>query len=377
MSERILFVDDEPNVLSAYRRALRKRFQFDTAQSGEEGLGAIESNAPYAVVVSDLKMPGMTGIELLSCIRERFPDTVRVMVTGFADLQAAVSAVNEGNIFRFLTKPVEQDVLVGALEASLDQYRLITAERELLENTLSGSVKVMADVLSLVNPGAFSRASRVRRYVRHITTELGLSSSWMFDVAALLSHIGCVALPPDTLQKVCAGQELSDAEQKMFDAHPRVAHDLLVHIPRMEAVAQIIARQMEDFEPNSYAEDPRDRDVVILGAQILRTALGFDRLLMLGNDPPEALAQLRDRPETFDVSFVNALEDLSVAAPEVRALKVSELQAHMVLDENVLSVDGRLVTTKGEEVTSAMLERLKNWAQRVGIVEPVRVLVPQ
>ncbi len=136
MAPKVLFVDDDPNILEAYQRQFWKQYQIDTALAGDRGLEAVAKNGPYAVIVSDLKMPGMNGVQLLSRVREMAPDSVRIMLTGFAEVQTAIDAVNEGNIFRFLTKPCQPDVLARALDAGIEQYRLITANRELLEQSL-------------------------------------------------------------------------------------------------------------------------------------------------------------------------------------------------------------------------------------------------
>jgi DNA-binding NtrC family response regulator len=128
-------VDHEENILLAYQRQLRKEFQIETALGGGPAPEAIAQRGPYAVIVSDMRMPGMDGVQFLSKVKERAPDSVRMMLTGNNDLQTAMQAVNEGNSFRFLTKPCTPETLAKALEAGLEQYRLITAERELLEKT--------------------------------------------------------------------------------------------------------------------------------------------------------------------------------------------------------------------------------------------------
>src|SRR5829696_4359 len=138
MIGKILCVDDERNVLEAYQRSLRKEFHIEIATSGAEGLAAVESQGPYAVIVSDMRMPGMDGIRFLAKVKEKAPDSVRIMLTGNADQQTAIEAVNEGNIFRFLTKPCPPETLAKALSAGLQQYWLVVAEKELLEKTLSG-----------------------------------------------------------------------------------------------------------------------------------------------------------------------------------------------------------------------------------------------
>ena len=129
MSTKILCVDDEENVLTGLQRTLRKQFPIDIAVGGAAGLQRLERDGPYAVVMADMQMPEMNGIEFLKKAQAAAPDTVRLMLTGNADQKTAVDAVNDGHVFRFLTKPCDPPQLTSALEAALKQYRLITAER--------------------------------------------------------------------------------------------------------------------------------------------------------------------------------------------------------------------------------------------------------
>jgi len=213
MSDKILFVDDEPILLQGYQRLLRKDFQISTAVGGAAALLLVKQEGPFGVIVSDMRMPEMNGIEFLTRVRKLAPDTVRIMLTSGSDLDVAIHAVNEGNIFRFLSKPENKDTLAKTLTDSLAQYHLVCAEKELLENTLRGTVYVLTEVLSLVSPAAFSRAARVRRYVQHVVTKLSLAHPWKYEVAAMMSQLGCVTLDPNTLETVYSGQDLSPEEE--------------------------------------------------------------------------------------------------------------------------------------------------------------------
>jgi PAS domain S-box-containing protein len=149
MPPKVLFVDDEPAVLEGVRTMLRKRFDVTTALGPEKGLEALQGPEPFAVVVSDLKMPGMDGVTFLSKVRTISPDTTRMVLTGHADVDVAIDAVNQGNVFRFLTKPCPSEVLIKAIEDGLEINRLILSERALqrkseeqrnrLENILTGT----------------------------------------------------------------------------------------------------------------------------------------------------------------------------------------------------------------------------------------------
>ncbi len=379
MPEKVLFVDDDPNLLAACRRSLRKDFEVETAASGQEGLERVSDQGPFAVILADMRMPSMDGIQFLTIVQQTACDSVRMMLTGNADQETAINAVNEGHIFRFLTKPCPKETQVKAVQAGIDQYRLIVAEKQLLEETLNGSIKVMTDILSFVNPKAFGRASRVRRYARHIVEALSLPDLWKYEVAAMLSQIGCLTLPRETMERVYAGQELLQEEQEAFASHPDVGERLIGNIPRMEDIAHMISRQQEPFAWNHPGAQPSERDAVTRGGHVLRVAIDFDDLLSHGIDPQAALRQLRQQPQEYDPELVDALSSLTMRPNEAlrRTVGVDQLDVHMILDQNVTSSKGQLLITCGQEITTVILELLRRWSQGIGVAEPISVLIPQ
>jgi len=372
MLKRILCVDDEPNVLQAFERQFRKRFEIQTAQGPELGLQAISGNGPFAVVVSDLRMPGMDGIQFLARARELSPDTVRVMLTGQADLSAAVAAVNQGHIFQFLSKPCPSDVLARVLESALEQYRLVTAERELLEQTLRGSIGVLSEILSLVNPLAFSQAQRIRRYVRHMAERLNLPDQWQYELAAMLSQIGCVTVPSDILDKFYSAQPLNAEEQEILSSQERVGRKLLARIPRLDTVAEMVAHQRSAWNGRTGNADP-----VATGAHLLKVALDFDGQMMRGGTPETVLAGMR-KGRQYDPSFVAALEQVQVeeAERETRLVHLSQLRTQMITNCDVRSRTGLLLLAKGQEITESAIARLQTFAVTIGVVEPIGVILP-
>ena len=367
---RVLLVDDEPNVLEGLERTLFGDYDVFTAESGAEGLETIEQEGPFSVVVSDMRMPEMNGAAFLARVHQTAPDTVRVLLTGQADMDSAIAAVNEGNIFRFLCKPCPQDLLFRSLEAAVKQYELTTAERDLLENTLKGAVKVLTEVLSLASPVAFSRSDQIKELVAHMAGRLELENRWSYEVAGMLSHIGCITLPPDTLERIYAGQAISDDEESMFADHPEVGHRLLVNIPRLDAVARMIRGQNDP----ATTTDEKER----MGAEMLRVALAVDRLMAAGSGLRNAVNELR-RLGGYDERLLAAVWDFRGEKPSevVRALGVAELQSFMILDEDVFAKNGNVLVPKGRELSNVLVERLKNWGRGIGIVEPIRVRVPQ
>ena len=362
MAERILLVDDDSNILDGYRRTLSREFHIETAMGGPQALKLVTDNGPYAVVVSDMRMPGMDGVQLLSAIKDQAPNTVRVMLTGNADMDTAIDAINEGNIFRFLNKPCGKDMMAKTLTAALMQYRLLIAEDQLLEETLSGAIQVLTEVLSLVNPAAFSRAERARRYIHHIVTAMKLGNPWQYEVAAMMSQLGCVTLAPETIEAVYSGEKLSAGEQAQYDAHPSVAYNLLSKIPRLEPIAWMIEHQNRPFG------EIDDRAEMRLGAEILRLTLAYEQLIHKGRSRTDAAHLLASQNKQFSPAFFEALVTLDPNAEDggVHKSRIEMLAPGMIIQADVRSVDGALLVAKGQEVTQPLIIKLKNlYARRV------------
>jgi response regulator RpfG family c-di-GMP phosphodiesterase len=372
--EKILLVDDDSNVLAGYRRILSREFHMDTAQDGEQALKILSESGPYGAVVADMRMPGMDGVQLLSKVRAQWPNTVRVMLTGNADMETAVDAINEGNIFRFLIKPCSKELMAKTLTAALVQYRLVTAESQLLQETLSSSIQVLTEVLSLVNPAAFGRAERARRYIHQIVSALQLSNPWRYEVAAMMSQLGCVTLAPETIQAVYNGEQLSAHELEQYEAHPRVASSLLSKIPRLEPIAWMIEHQ------NQPAPDDGDPDMenVKMGAEILRLTLAYEQLIQKGTSRTEAVHSLSSRNRGLNPRFIEALVALDPNAEdgEIRKCRIEMLSPGMIVQEEIRGADKTLVVSKGQEVTAPLILKLKNLRARRVIGGEVTVSMP-
>lgn len=379
MNNKILCVDDDSNILQGYRRVLRKDFEIQIAEGGEEAIAAIRRGSDYAVIVSDMRMPGMNGIEFLARAKELAPDSVRIMLTGDAGQQTAMDAVNEGMIFRFLTKPCSPEMLAKALKAGIEQFRLINAEKELLEQTLGNSIQVLIDVLALVNSTAFSRATRVKRLTHEIAVQLGIQNIWEIELAALLSQIGCVSVPEIVLKKISVCQQLTEEELKLYQQHPQIGHDLIAQIPRMEMVAAIISHQnlrQCDYEREEYE---LVGPITKICAQILKVVLDFDRLLELGNSPRDAVELLEERGGWYDPLTLIILRELIEEMIEqflVRRISALNLELGMILDEDIRSLDGTTIIQNGQEITMPLMMRLKNFAENGLIDDLIRVKIP-
>ena len=375
MSEQVLFVDDEQNVLGAIQRTLHRHVEVQTASSAGEALKLLEQSGPFALVVSDMRMPVMNGAQFLAQVREKHPDTVRMILSGQADLQATIAAVNEGHIYRFLSKPCATPQLLAAVNDGITQHRLLTAEKVLLEQTLSGSVKMLIEILGLVAPAASSRASRLQRYTIDLAAALGLEHRWQWGLAAFVSQIGCVALPKEILQKIEAEQALSDEERRLYDGHPEIAGRLLAAIPRLDDVAAIVGGQFSMPELAGKPDQIGLWDVRSIGQLLLRTSIELDRQLMRGDHRDAAIETLRTSKLGFPASVIHALRTLTVVteATVVRQIRLRDLAPGMVLDEDLFSTKGIRLVPAGLEVTRTVIVRLMSIAGGVGVTEPFRV----
>jgi ActR/RegA family two-component response regulator len=376
VAEKILLVDDDSNILDAYRRSLGREFLLETALGSEQGLKLATENGPYAVVVADMQMPEMNGIQLLTKIKALSPDTIRVMLTGNADKDTAVNAINEGNIFRFLSKPCSKEMIGKTLTAALLQYRLVTAEKQLLEQTLSGSIQVLTEVLSLVNPAAFGRAERARRYIHHVAVAMKLGNPWQYEVAAMMSQLGCVTLPPETIDAVHRGEKLPPNEQTQYDAHPKVAFDLLSKIPRLEPIAWMIEHQNQPL-PEAALGGSQSADMR-KGAEILRLTLAYEKLIHKGSSRTDAVHTLSRQNRDCSPDFFSALITLDPNAEEggIRKCQIDDLVPGMIIQQEVRTPDNVLLVSKGQEVTPPLLLKLKNFHAKRAIAKDVTVSMP-
>lgn len=376
MNQKVLFVDDEPNVLQSIRRGLRKVFDVHTAEGGEAALQLLRDEGSFAVIVSDMRMPGMNGVELLSQVKKLWPDTVRMMLTGNADQETAVDAVNHGDIFRFLNKPCENTLLGDAVKDGIRQHALVTAERDLLENTLRGSIKALAEVLSLTNPEVFGRTTRYKYLMRRLGTALELPDLWQLESVALLSQMGCVTIPEELVKRKIDGHSLPDEELDAFVAHTKVGADLIAAIPRMEAIAESIRYQERNFDGTGYPKDgPRGEDIP-LGARLMKPILDFDACESSGASSEVALGRLRQQQERYDPTILVALEStLHQTAPRKPVLtNIGSLVDSMILADDVRTSTDVLLVAKGQETTSSVRRHLQNFLLRGLIDNDVMVL---
>jgi len=392
MAERVLLIDDDPNVLSGLKRQLRNSFDVTTANGGAEAVETVKTSAPFAVVVSDMRMPGIDGVETLEKIRKIAPETVRTMLTGNADQQTAIDAINKGNIFRFFNKPCPKDVMEEGLIAAVRQYKLVTAEKNLLEQTLAGSVKVLTDVLALSDPELFQQSARIREWAKKIKPKLSLEYSWHLDLAAMLAPIGRVAVPKETLNKEKKGEALSTAEQQLIARVPEISRDLISNIPRLKDVAEIIYYQDKNFDGSGFPVRAIGEESTILEGESIPQ---ISRLLKILN----VLAQVSKTamPAKAEFDFIEkssgmydpdllklvrrVLDDQNTGeeASELLEIGINLIRAGDILQADLKNCDNQLLLAVDYEITDAQVRRLRelaNLGQIKGSATVLRISKP-
>jgi len=360
MTPRILWVDDEASLIQSMKRQLHSDFDISEAHSGDEALEVLGKTVePFSVIVSDQRMPGMDGIELLSLVKDLAPDSVRIMLTGYAEQSTAIDAVNQGQIFRFLTKPCPPHLVLRSLRDAVRQHELITAERELLEKTLMGSIQVLVDMLALANPVAFRRASRVRDNVEQVAKLLRLHDAWQVTAAATLSHMGYITLPAAVLENYYAGRNLSPAEESMMHGQVENTAKILQKIPRMGPVVRII----NEYSGSRNSSLVQNKDPIMLAANILHTVIEFDCMYTRGLSRTETMRYLVAHSDEFNPDIVNVIKEIKTDAPQGnrRMVMVDALQNGMTVDEDVRTAEGMLLVPKGYVVNDTVRQRLRNF----------------
>ncbi len=383
MGDSILLVDDEPRILSAFRRQLQalSSYEIESASSGSAALELMISHPPFSVIVSDMRMPNMDGIALLRETERKHPNTVRIMLTGVTDQETSVEAINEGHIFRFLSKPCSIEKLLKAIDDGVRQYHLITAEKDLLQHTLGGLIKMLTEILSMIDPTGFGQGLSLREPIRELSQEIDLPSTWDIELAAMLSHIGRVILPTEVASKLQREWTLTPEEQAVLLRVPETGFSLLSNIPRLENVAEIVRYQDRYYDGSGHPSGGPSGENIPLGARILTLLRDFEELRRK-SDSNYALREISRMSKRYDPKLVQSLTTLvngkDVESQAKRQIDVFEVCARelvpgQIVLEPVETREGVLLVAAGVRLTETSIERLRNYARLVGIREPLRV----
>lgn len=292
-----------------------------------------------------------------------------MMLTGFAYLSTTIEAVNEGNIFRLLTKPCTTDKLLSSINDGVRQYKLVNAERELLDKTLKGTIKILVDILSTVNPVAFSRVSRFQKLTPQIANLLNLGNKWEIEISSLLSQIGLVTMPSELLDKKFKGEKLDFNLEEIFNQHPKIGKSLISNIPRLENIADAIFYQFYPYKNENKNEISGNQ--LPIASRILYVLNKFDNYISTGLSYSEAYDELKKHENDFDPNVLIAL-DATIAGIyqnlRLLTMNMEDVEPGVVAAADIIDKNGLVLITKGAEITNMMKLKLLNYV-KLGIVK--------
>ncbi len=380
MKDKILIVDDESSILLALERNLRNHYVVVKALNGMKGLKALKEAGPFAAIISDYRMPQMNGVEFLAEAADITPDTSRIMLTGYADLDIAIAAINQDNIFHFLTKPCKSQDLMKVVEAAVRHYQLIISERELLQKTLTGSIRLLMDLFAAVQPDIFNRAGSISRIAKKVGERIGMKETWEIEMAASLSQIGTVTIPKELVAKSFSRDPLTSEEAALIKSHPQVGCDFLANIPRLENIAEAVKYQFKGYDGSGPPDDELQGEDIPLLARILKVVQDYDYHMTAGGNSTNSLNQLRAVSELYDPLVLSALESeiLNVEKGhlyEVKQVNLFQLAPGMIPADNIYDQQGAILIPQGTVIGEVSKARLLNYVRVGSIEEPIRVIV--
>jgi response regulator RpfG family c-di-GMP phosphodiesterase len=379
---RVLFVDDDTNLLKAAKRLLRKEIDLYIAASGEEALHSLAQNGPFDVLVSDQNMPSMKGVTLRAEAARKWPTTVRIMLTGNDDQETAISAVNEGKVYRFVRKPCQPTDLLAAIQDGAQHHAVLMREKNLLEQTLSGSVKVLTDMLSLAKPDAFKKTSLVQKWARVLAPNLDIPNGWEVNLATMLYPVGAVTLPDTIAARHYSGEVLDAEEQKLIDALPLAAKDLIDNIPRLEGVARAIYYSRKSYDGTGFPFDAVKGDELPAVSRLLKILIDLvDLVSDQGLSLQDALSRLDSNSHLYDNGILQTAirilhEENEYDGPKIQIfehLPATQLLEGDMIMKPIKDKQGRVLLASGAELTPLLIKRLKSMQDAGLISEKVQI----
>ena len=413
----ILCVDDEPNILSSLKRALRgPQYRVVTAGSGSEALALMESE-PVDLIISDMRMPGMDGAQLLGQVRRRWPGTMRILLTGYADVDSTIAAINEGQIYRYVNKPWDDGELRVTVAQALERLGLerekarlealthaqneelrgfnaqlerrvqertveVTQAHDKLKRNYMTSIKVFSNLIELRGGQLMGHGRRMAESTRQLAKAMGCNGedTQTVFVAALLHDIGLIGLSDEVLAKPVP--KLTAEELATYRKHPVLGEQSLLALDDMQPVATLIRAHHERFDGQGFPDGRCGADIP-LGARILAVADAYDDLLNghLGA-PGLKTAQVRTLmmhgrgsqfdPEVLDV-FLHINQPSAPQPPAPLSMTTESLQPGMVLAADLISREGAVLLATDHVLTADTIRRIRLYEQREGIRIELRV----
>tara|TARA_Y100001934_G_scaffold41218_1_gene49328 strand:+ start:1637 stop:2872 length:1236 start_codon:yes stop_codon:yes gene_type:complete len=390
--ETVLIVGDEERLLDGLRRQLRGKFEIVTAVGGERALEILENQSEIAVIVSDMHMPGMTGIEVLEAFIKKSPATARIILTESADQDCAIEAINKSHVFGFLKKPCSTDILIESIENGLAHHRFLVREKKLMETTLAGSIKLLSDVVSLMDPAATFGSRKIGRWAHVLSPHLKRVKRWELDFAVMLAPLGRISIPLDSLLRHNKSESLSEKEQAMIENVPKVGNRLLNNIPSMATVSKAVLYQDKNFDGSGFPDDKTHGAEIPVIARVLRILKSLAEISGDSELAATHLDELLRHREWFDPELLLLARQYLIApetaTPESKDPKQEEVhtprQSTMVrtstlhegqrLAADLINTDGTLILSEGTKLSQTQVEKIRSMLELNKLSESTAVV---
>lgn len=393
---KILYVDDEANLLSSFRSLMRKvDVETYLLQDSTKIEGMLEKNGPFAVVLSDQRMPGLSGAELLERVAKIHPETMRILVTGYSDYNEMIQAINNGGISHYITKPWKDDELKQIVVNMANRYNLISENkylldelkeknkklRDLLDGTVLESTHLLVDVLSYINPHAAAQTDRVKETGLPIVEKMNDIShleKWEISIAFDLFNLG-FAVMPAWVQLALNKEGLTAASRfSVCQNHHLLAAQLLERIPGFEGAANIIRLSKKDFNGSGSPENIRvsGKDLP-LGSRLLKIFIDLDKRRSPHFKDVEILKAMMDQPNKYDIELLKIIIDANTVAKELKTQELmvyaQDLMPGMLILQTIQTKSGIKLVNPNTVLTKTSLMAIRSWEKLEEIQEPIKV----
>lgn len=374
LKQRILIVDDTPSNIRVLNGILKDQYHVSVATNGIAALEIANSEHSPDLILLDIMMPEMDGYEV--CKRLKASKTTSkipiIFVTAMGKIEDETKGFELGCV-DYITKPISPPIVLARIGTHLELKNAKNRVDQLLSKTLLGSIKMMSDIVSMINPMVFSQSSRLKKYASQIGQDLNLPGIWRLEIATTLSQIGTILIPNHILKKVRDGKTLTVEEQQLFNTHTSIAKELISNIPSLEIIGQIIERQRE----NPPDTDFNTWDFVTTSSQILKLIHDYDKLIIAGRSQSDSFSILHEQKENYSKKLLAMLVELEGAKPEnvSKMVYLKDLREGMVLLEDVICDSNVILVGKYTEISENILYLLLKNAKQREIREPMRVIL--
>ena len=394
---KILYVDDEENLLSSFNSMMRKEnlkiFLLHDSTKIDE---LLEAEGPFAIVLSDQRMPVMDGVAVLERVVQKHPETIRILVTGYSEQTDTLRAINQGRISHYIAKPWDDTEVKKNIREFVTQYNLkyentflmneLTKKNadltELLEGTVAQTVHILSDMLGYVNLHATAQVGRIRKLgsaILDLVPNVSAEERWEILRAFDLCNLGLLVLPP-WIQASLNKDGIAILDRfPVAQNHHLLAAGLLKDIPRLGGVAKILQYAKKDFdgtgEPTGDAVRGKD---IPLGARILHILFDLEKLTTENFKGREVMIKMLQYPSKYDVELIHhVLGDAAQKrklGSEMRLL-ISDLKDGMLTLQDILTVGNQNLLSSNITLTRTSITILQQWHKKDPIREPILVFV--